>query len=264
MHISIATATFHDRPFLDTLSLIKEAGFSHIELDIFWQGGDWKMAQHLEAIEPKDVLAMISDSGLKIASIHDAGGVIEGENDSIISESLFDYISHAKERLDCVVLHAPHVKTSDGELWWENYRSKLENDLNRVKPFFNYVCIENLPNFHGYYVSLTDPLQLDEFCRENDVFINLDTTHYAQNDYPIMKALDIVGNRTKAIHLSDYLDGKAHQFIGTGNLPLVDFIGTTKNLSIHTLTLECEVRFPEEEVIPKLTEMKKYVECAAN
>ncbi|MCD4669951.1 MAG: sugar phosphate isomerase/epimerase, partial [Actinomycetia bacterium] len=100
MLISISTANFFYQPFKDSLKIIKSSGFEYIELAGYWKGGDnWEIAQHLKDINPKEVLKMVNDSGLKIASLHDTGGVIDDSNDSIISSDTYKYLEHSKENI---------------------------------------------------------------------------------------------------------------------------------------------------------------------
>lgn len=50
MKIAVASATFYYLPFDETLDIVSKAGFKYIELDIYWKGGEWEMAQHLKDI----------------------------------------------------------------------------------------------------------------------------------------------------------------------------------------------------------------------
>ena len=263
MLLSVATATFYDKPFSETLRIIKQAGFEHIELDLYWQGGDhWKMAQHLEGIEPHDVLRMIDDTGLHIASIHDGSGVIEDDADSAIDPSVFEYIDRLSGKIECLVLHAPHKKTKNGDAWWEAYQHKFIKDLADMKQYCNVLCVENLPMFDQYYVSLVHADELYQFALNQDVFINFDTTHYAQNDIDIFDALNIVYPRVKSIHLSDYRERKAHVYVGHGDLKLTEFIRKVANSHVYSLTLECDIKKDADGVIDSLKLAKMFVENA--
>jgi sugar phosphate isomerase/epimerase len=265
MLLSVATATFYDTPFSETLRIIKQAGFEHIELDLYWQGGEhWKMAQHLEGIEPHVVVKMIDAAGLQIASIHDGSGVIENDADSAIDPSVFEYIECLSGKIDCLVLHAPHKKTNTGQTWWETYKNKFSRDLADMKQYCNLLCVENLPRFENYYVSLMHADELYQFAFEHDVFINFDTTHYAQNHVDIFEAFDTVKTRVKAIHLSDYCESKAHVYVGRGDLNLAEFIRTIANSQVHSLTLECDVKSVKDEhdIVDRLKFAKMFVEHA--
>jgi sugar phosphate isomerase/epimerase len=114
MKLSIASATFYNIPFKETLEIIKKAGFEYIELDIYWKGGDnWEAGQHLKNLKPRDVLKMVKESGLKISSLHDIGGVVYSDNDSLISLDTYEYLEYGVDDIPCVVFHTPHKKTGD-------------------------------------------------------------------------------------------------------------------------------------------------------
>jgi len=103
MNISIATATFYQVPFKETLELIKKAGFEYIELDIYWKGGDnWEAGQHLKSLKPREVLKMVKESGLKISSLHDIGGVIYKDRDSLIASDIYEYLEYGAEEIPCI------------------------------------------------------------------------------------------------------------------------------------------------------------------
>ena len=129
MITSISTANLFNIPFQDTLKIIKSAGFEYIELAGYWKGGDWEIAQHLKGIPIKDVLQMIDDNGLSISSLHDMGGVIEKDSNTIISKSTYEYMESARREIPCVIFHTPMKKTADQD-WWKNYKTKTISDLN--------------------------------------------------------------------------------------------------------------------------------------
>ncbi len=242
MNISIATATFYNIPFTEALDLIRMAGFDSIELDTYWTGGDnWEVTQHLKNIRPREVLKIIRESGLRINSLHDMGGVIFKDTDTVISRDTFEYLEFGGEDIPCIVFHAPHKKTEDKN-WWSGYSSKAANDLKALKDKF-LVCIENIQNFPGYQTSLIDPHEMLDFVKENGLFINMDTTHYAQCGIDIVTAAKDCREYVKGVHFSDYKDGKRHLFPGEGVLDLKGFINALKLDSLHTLTLECNIPY---------------------
>ena len=265
MLLSISTATFYDRPFQEALCIIKNAGFENIELVIPWEGGDgWKMAQHLKEIVPRDAIKMIDDSGLRLASIHDASGVISDNSNSAIDKLIFKYIDNLSYPLDFLVVHPPHIKSDSGNEWWDSYKNSFSQDINSLKQYCKHVCVENLPKWNNYYVALTEVKELFEFSLENDVFINFDTTHYAQSKVDIFAAFNTLNKRIKSIHLSDYLGDKAHVFIGDGSLDLKNFIKNINNSGVQLLTLECEIEVDNIIFPEKLIYAKEYVEDVLN
>lgn len=242
MNISIATATFYNIPFTEALELIKGAGFETIELDTYWTGGDnWEVTQHLRNIRPREVLKIVRESGLRINSLHDMGGVIFSDTDTVINRDTFEYLEFGGEDIPCIVFHAPHKKTEDKN-WWPGYSSKAANDLKALKDKF-LICIENIQNFPGYQTSLIDPYEMLDFVKENGLFINMDTTHYAQCGIDIVSTAKYSRDYVKGVHFSDYRDGKRHLFPGEGVLDLKGFINSLDLTSLHAFTLECNIPY---------------------
>lgn len=242
MKISIATATFYNTPFTEALELIRLAGFESIELDTYWTGGDnWEVTQHLRNIRPREVLKIVKESGLKINSLHDMGGVIFRDTDTLISADTYEYLEFGGKDIPCLVFHAPHKKTEDKH-WWAGYAKKAAEDLKALKDKY-LVCVENIQNFPEYQTSLTDPAEMLAFVRENGLYINMDTTHYAQCGIDIVSAARNAGAYVKGVHFSDYKEGKRHLFPGEGVLDLKGFINTLMLDGLHALTLECNIPY---------------------
>jgi len=249
MNISIATATFYYIPFTEALDLIKAAGFDSVELDTYWTGGEnWEVTQHLRNIRPREVLKIIKESGLRINSLHDMGGVIFHDTDTVISRDIFEYIEYGGEDIPCIVFHAPHKKTED-KSWWARYCQKAAEDLKALNDKF-LICIENIQNFPGYQTSLIDPGEMLDFVKENGLYINMDTTHYAQCGIDIVSTAKFSRDFVKGVHFSDYMDGKRHLFPGEGALDLKGFVNSLKLDSLHAFTLECNI--PYEAGNPKV------------
>lgn len=262
MNISIATATFYEVPFKETLTIIKKAGFKHIELDIYWKGKDtWEMAQHLKGLKPKEVLNMIKESGLKLSALHDIGGVIYDDNDSLISKTTYEYLEHGLDDIPCIIFHSPHKKTTDNS-WWNNYRKRAEKDLKNLNSKA-IICLENMPPFNEYKVPLIEPLDMLEFVKENNIFVNIDTTHYAEAGIDIVCAADILKKYTRGVHLSDYKAGKTHLYIGSGNLKFKKFFSNLCLEKLPAITLECNMPYDcnnEKIAIDAMIKGKKYIE----
>lgn len=263
VNISIATATFFNVPFRETLGLIEKAGFKYIELDIYWQGGDnWEAAQHLKGIKPKEVLKMVEDSGLKINSLHDIGGVIYKDSDSLITPDTYEYLEFGGESIPAIVFHTPHKKTQD-TYWWSRYQDKAQKDLNRLKDKY-LVCIENLQHFEGYQVPLLDPEELLSFAKETGIFVNLDTTHFAHSGTDIVNAARVLKDRVKGIHFSDFKAGKTHLFPGEGVLDFKEFFKNLNAGQIAAMTLECNIPYRQGEPEVSVDAMVKAREYLLN
>jgi sugar phosphate isomerase/epimerase len=225
LYLSISTANFYQLPFPQALAAIRRAGFDYVELGTFWEGGDdWAAAQHLRDVPPAEVLAMVRDSGLRIATLHDLGGVIEDGRNSIVAPDTHEYLALAGDEIPCVVLHTPHCRTADPG-WWRGYRPRVQADL-RALAGERLVCIENMLAFPGYTVPLLDPAEMLDFAAETGVYVNMDSTHYAQCGLDPRLAAETLWPRTRTVHLSDYDSegGRAHLFPGRGELDLGGFL----------------------------------------
>lgn len=260
--IAVASATLYYLPFSDVLDIISEAGFRCIELDMYWKGGDWEMAQHLKGIPPHEAVKTIREKGLEIVCIHDTGGVLQSDAQSAINPVLFEYLEAIGEASECLIFHPPHTKTDSGPEWWESYRHTYADELKNIADN-SAVCIENIPYFDGYHVPLVSPGQMLEYVSEKNLFVNIDTTHYGQTGVDIINALDILGDRVKSVHLSDYIAGVSHVFPGEGALDLERFIARLPDYDVRVLTLECSLdisrQMSHEQLVGRLKTAGDYV-----
>ncbi len=257
MKIAMATANFYQIPFERALGIIRKAGYTYIELDGYWKGGEgWETAQHIKRLKPKEVIAMVQDSGLMIASFHDMGGVIEDGHTSIIHPDTLEYLSIVD--IPCVILHTPHSKTADLN-WWKSYKKTAADDIRQIARG-RIVCVENMLPFPGYMVPLLDPARMLEFCEEANVHCTIDTTHCAQSGVDIVHAAAVLRSKVKTLHLSDYLHPRSHVYLGEGQL---DFAGFFKALDLEQLylaTIECAIPWEDETIsIQKAAQAKAFV-----
>lgn len=262
MKIAMATANFYQIDFEKALRIIQKAGYAYIELDGYWKGGDsWEVAQHLKDLRPKEVIRMVHDSGLMVASFHDMGGVIEDGRSSIISPDTYEYLSLTD--IPCVILHTPHHKTTDPG-WWDAYKSKAMEDIRQISGD-RMVCVENMIPFPGYMMPLLDPAEMLEFCEEANVHCTIDTTHYAQSGFDIVHAATMLKSSVRTLHLSDYLFPRSHVYLGDGQL---DFAAFFKELDVdqtYLATIECAIPIVDEALsIQKAADAKAFVEGILN
>lgn len=261
MKIAMATANFYKIPFDRTLDIIAQAGYEYIELDGYWKGGEWEIAQHLKNMKPNEVLNAVKASGLKIASYHDLGGVITENDPSIINPWTFEYLS--LEDIPCVIFHVPHCKTPD-ENWWNGYKGKVMEDLKSLKEKFTgnkIITVENILPVTDYQVPLINPHEMLKFVTEADINVTIDTTHYGQSDVDILEAGKVLKNKVSTLHLSDYKDGKAHVYIGDGDLDLKNFYKTLNLNQLYLTTIECDIpHTTHQEAIENARKAKTMVE----
>jgi len=260
MNISISTANLYFAPFEKTLEIYKKAGYEYIELAAYWRGGEWEIAQHLKDVKPRDVVRLVAQSGLKISTFHDMGGIIEDGHESIVSRSTHEYLEYCD--FPCLVFHVPHKKDADAH-WWEGYKNKAISDLRQLKGD-RIICLENLCGFHeDYYMPMLTPDEMLRFADEADIFVNLDTTHYAQGNIDILSAADTLRPKIKTVHLSDYAEGRKHVFLGEGCLDFKSFIERINVNQLHATTVECAIPYEagdETVAVEKAKNAKVFVE----
>ena len=247
MQLSIATATLYLQPFEQVLEMIAEAGFQNIELDLFWERKEWAMAQHLKDVPVKQAVQQAAHAGLHISSIHDGGGVLENEHSALgfINPVLDQYLDEMGYAPDCLVFHTPHIEGSPGDGWWERASGEIARALEKYRGACAFVTIENMPLFDGYCVPLTTPEALGVFAVENGLNITFDTTHYAQIGIDIVAAARKLAHSVKTVHLSDFAAGRAHAFIGEGDLALPGFFEALDKTGLNAVTLECTLSSPQ-------------------
>jgi sugar phosphate isomerase/epimerase len=241
MHISVGTASFYFRPFYEVLEIIAGAGFQRVELDLYWKGGEWEIAQHLKGFTAKETIRSIHALGLRVSSIHDAGGLIHdrGSIAGFIDPSLDRYLDQLGYAPDGIVFHVPHVKGDVDTEWWRRFSGEVGRSLEKYQARYTFVTLENLKQPEGYYVPLLDPHDLEAFAAEYDLGVTLDTTHYAQMGIDIAQAAHVLKDRIRSIHLSDFVDGRSHVFIGEGDLDFTDFFRAIDFTTLNGITLEC-------------------------
>ena len=243
MQLSVATANLYFQPFERVIEIIAEAGFQYIELDLFWARKEWAMAQHLKDVPVKRAIQLVQQSGLRISSIHDGGGVLENEHSTIgfLNPILDQYLEEMGYAPDCLVFHTPHVERNPGIGWWERTSIEIVHSLEKYRKACAFVTIENMPFFGGYFVPITTPEELNAFVTKNGLSVTFDTTHYAQIGTDIVDAARILKKSIKTIHLSDFTVGRTHVFIGEGDLDLSGFFDVIEKESLNAVTLECSL-----------------------
>lgn len=245
MHVSIATANFCFLPFQQTLDIIAEAGFEHIELDLHWERGEWAVAQHLKGVGVRQVVDMISRSGLTVSSIHDAGGVVDNAHSiqGFVNPQLREYVDRLGYAPGCIVFHTPHIEGPYDHRWWEAVSDDIVEAAESFGSSETSVTLENMPLFDGYYVPLTTPQELLAFVSKNELGVTFDTTHYAQIGIDIVEAARVLQRKIRTIHLSDFVDGNTHVFVGDGELDFGGLFRVLELSTLHSITLECSVGF---------------------
>jgi sugar phosphate isomerase/epimerase len=244
----VATANLFYLPFEETLEIIAEAGFQAIELDLYWERKEWAMAQHLKGRGIPEIVGLIRQSGLKVTSIHDGGGVLERADsvEGFINPQLGEYLDQLGYAPDCIVFHTPHIEGHYDRAWWQTIAGPIAQAANEYRRNGTLVTVENTPAFDGYTVPLLTPPELLNFVSESGLGVTLDTTHYAEARIDITRAARNLKGKINTIHLSDYIENSRHVFVGDGTLDFANFFRKIDFSVLRAITLECAVAFLNE------------------
>jgi sugar phosphate isomerase/epimerase len=270
MHISVATANYYHLPFEQALEIIAQAGFQYIELDLYWEHKPWAMAQHLRGWSPRDISQAVNRSGLRAASIHDAGGLLEhrGTLNGFIDPLLAKILGELGYAPDTLVFHTPHVAGEADPGWWQGFSGQIIAALEPYRRLCRAITIENMLYLDGYFVPLVAPQDLLGFVSAGDLGVTLDTTHYAHMGTDISQAAQTLYGKVKTVHFSDYEAGQGHLFPGDGQLDFPRFFQQLDPAALQSITLECTPGHKNEEraslghaqMIERLKEAKDWVE----
>jgi sugar phosphate isomerase/epimerase len=240
---SVATANFYFMPFDETVDLIAEAGFQFAELDLYWEGGKWSMAQHLKGVTARQAVDAVHRAGLRVSSIHDGGGMLEAPDScrGYINPMLDEFLDQPGYAPECIVFHTPHIQGFLDSMWWQQLSDRIVQALEAYRSRCRFVTIENMPPIEGYSVPLLTPQALAHFARQNHLGVTIDTTHYAQMGVDIVEAAQVLKGLARSVHLSDFIDGRSHVLIGEGGLDLAGFIRAIDKSGVSIVTLECSL-----------------------
>lgn len=87
------------------------------------------------------------------------------------------------------------------------------------------ICVttENLPYFtDGSFLGKKN--EFVKFIKDNNTSITFDTTHCAYSNHSILDMFIEIKDFVKNIHISDFKFGMEHKVLGTGDLPLKEFL----------------------------------------
>lgn len=243
--------------------MIAEAGFQNIELDLYWERKEWAMAQHLMGMPIRQAVKCIENSGLKVTSIHDGGGVLDSSNSTrgFINPDLDRYLDILGYAPDCLVFHTPHIEGIQEDGWFDQISGDLVKCLDKYRSV-SPVSIENMQTFDGYNVPMTNPESLISFIDANDLGVTLDTSHYTEMGIDIIHAVKVLGNSIRTIHLSDCSEVGRHVFIGEGNLDLSGLLHAVDREQLIAVDLESSLstreksdqKMKDDELIGRLRE----------
>lgn len=227
--VALSTGSLHCYGLHRTFSLAKEAGFSAVEVmvDDRW---DTRQPDYLRSLK--------KEHGIEIACLHSpfVASVPGWSNDQVarLEETLRvaervgaqTIVAHLPFRWTRASLRLPFLERTyhlhvpivgDGK-----YTRFLTEQLPQLQATTSVtIAIENMPYNHrvmGRRASFYGLNTLPEIERFESV--NFDTTHFATHGQDILAAYERLRHRVAHVHLSNYKDGREHQLLWDGVLPL--------------------------------------------
>lgn len=231
--IALSTGSLHCYGLHRAFALAKEAGFEAVEVmvDDRWDTRQsdylrWIQGQHGVAIACLHSPFIPSVPGWpsdEISRLKDTVKVAEAVGAQTVVTHLPIRWTRASLKLPFVDktyhLHLPIL--GDGR-----YTHFLINELQQFQVSTEVtIAVENMPYNHRILGRPTSFYGLNTL-RELEQFdnINFDTTHFATHRQDILEAYDHLGPRVAHVHLSNYKDGREHQLLWDGILPLDEFL----------------------------------------
>ena len=230
MNISVSTGAFYKYNYKEILDIISQTNCGNIELCLNNTIVDVSLSEIIREIERKN---------LTVYSIHTPFEFLwkPGEDEkSWINKSI-----DLAEALDAKVI-TTHITFKDTESLGEQHKKNLIE-------FSNHdiiICTENMPAVMANSATMNSFLchssELLEFLNEFNIPLTFDTTHLASYEKSIIDGYNLFKDYIRNIHLSDYLNGVEHKILGTGDLPVKEFIqALQKDNYKYLLTIELDL-----------------------
>ena len=242
MIISVSTGAFYKYSYKEILDIVSQTNCSNIELCLNNTIVDVPFSEIIKEIEKKN---------LTVCSIHTPFEFLwkPGEDEKIWINKSVDLA----EALGAKVI-TTHITFKDTESLEEQHKKNLiefrSHDIT--------VCTENMPSVMANSPTMDSFLchssELLKFLNEFGISLTFDTTHWAGYGKSVIDGYNLFKDYIRNIHLSDYLNGFEHKILGTGDLPVKEFIQAVlednyKYLLTIELDLEDKKRNPVENKI---------------
>lgn len=234
MQVSLSTGSLYIYPLRNIFQLAKRAEFDGIEL-VIGPEADWRGAEYVKRLA--------DEYKLPVLTVHPPIYGFPGWNR--INETYEPYIDRAlaftkQVGAQLVVVHMPRAMSFHDEIG-SGFVNKLVTTRQSLNGTTPRLAIENGSKFREFdhqYI-LRDLPELREFADAHDFPMTLDTAHVGTWDLDLLDSLNYFKGRVANVHLSDLRQVprwimnqprlhsffRQHQFPGTGNLPLKEFLG---------------------------------------
>ena len=238
INISVSTGAFYKYDYKEILEIISQTNCSEIELCLNNTFVD---------VAFSDIIKEIEKNNLTVRSIHTPFEFLwkPDEDEKFWVNKSIDLAKSLGAKIITT-----HITFKDKIRFDEQHKKNLikfcNNDI--------IVCTENMPKFTvnspGSDSFLRHSSELFKFISEFGISLTYDTTHWATNEKPLIDGYNLFKNHIRNIHLSDYLNGVEHKILGTGNLPIIEFIqALDKDGYKYPLTIELDLEDKERNPV---------------
>ena len=241
INISLSTGAFYKYNYKEIFEIISQTNCTEIELCLNNAFVDVSFADIIKEIEKKN---------LNVFSIHTPFEFLwkPGEDEKFWINKSIDLAKALGAKIITT-----HITFNGNVSLDEQHKKNLiefrDNDIT--------ICTENMPKFPDDFPDsfLCHSDELLKFLNEFGISLTFDATHWASHKKFIIDEYNLFKNHIKNIHLSDYLDGVEHKILGTGNLPIKEFIQTLhKDGYKYPLTIELDLEDKERNPVENKTQ----------
>lgn len=240
--ISLSTAAFYTYNYKEIIEIISQTKCKQIELCLNSAFIDVTFSEVIKEIERKNLI---------VRSIHAPFESLFKSNEDErfwINKSI-----NLAKLLDAkmITTHVTYKKENNNKinLDEQHKRNLVEFSNNDI-----IVCAENMPKSPDDSF-LCHPFELFKFISEFGIALTYDTSHWADSGKTITEGYNLFKNHIRNIHLSDYLNGAEHKILGTGNLPITEFIQIlNKDGYQYPLTIELDMEDRNRNIVENKTQ----------
>ncbi len=248
MKIAVSTGLYYKKPYRDILDIIMKAGFQNIELFL---------NQSFIDIPIEALIRELNKRGLCVTSIHlplTTLAYSRNESEKYWLEKGIEYSSLLNSKLITTHFHYPK-----GNRGMNNDKDHFELLLS-MNPNFDFnICTENLP-YNDTFSILQGSVDLEKTLEKERLFLTFDTTHLATHNRNLIEEYIRFRPFIKNIYLSDYSEGNEHKVIGTGDLPIKEFIKALKRDNYtNYITIEYDFENSKRNTIENDSEAIKHL-----
>jgi sugar phosphate isomerase/epimerase len=243
MKISISTGSFYKYNFTEILEIISHTDCKNIELCL--------NIESLVSVPVMDIIKEIEKKKMKVLSIHAPFYYMykPGEDERF-------WISRCVELAEMlnanVVISHDTIRKESPIILDEQHKANLIefNGLQRENAKSLHICAENFPMKKPTNSFLSNHDELLGFIAEYNIPLTFDTAHWATHGLDIIEGYRYFKDYIKNIHISDFADGIEHKILGTGNLPIKEFVRALQADGYNKpLTVELDLDNPKRNPI---------------